>query len=124
MRGMPLESKIDHINDQVAVVHLTGALSLGSSLSLVDSQVRELIESGISKLVVDVTGVTHADSSGLGFLMHANGVLVSRGGSLRLAGIGHRLHDLLTMTRVDQLLTIDETPEESLQMLGAAGLRG
>ena len=120
MRGMPLESKIEHISDSFAIVRLFGALNLGSSLSLVDSQVRQLLEDGVSKLVVDVTGVTHADSSGLGFLMHANGVLQSKGGSMRIAGVGHRLHDLLTMTRVDQLLKIDETPEESVQALGAS----
>ena len=119
MRGMPLESKIEHISESLAVVRLVGALSLGSNLSLVDAQVRQLIEDGVSKLVVDVTGVTHADSSGLGFLMHANGVLTAKGGTMRIAGVGHRLRDLLTMTRVDQLLKIDETPDESLQALTA-----
>ena len=119
MRGMPLESKIDHLNENMAVVHLSGALSLGSSLSLVDSQVRQLIEDGVSKLVVDVSGVTHADSSGLGFLMHANGALDSKGGAMRIAGVGHRLHDLLTMTRVNQLLKIDETADQSLAAVNA-----
>ena len=119
MRGMLLDSKIEHMSESLAVVRLVGALSLGSSLSLIDSQVRQLIEDGVSKLVFDVTGVTHADSSGLGFLMHANGALESKGGVMRVAGVGHRLHDLLTMTRVNQLLKIDETPEQSLQAIGA-----
>jgi anti-anti-sigma factor len=117
---MPLDSKIENLNDGTAVVRLTGALSMGSSLSLVDSQVRQLIEDGVSKLVIDVTGVTHADSSGLGFLVHANGTLDAKGGGMRVAGVGHRLNDLLTLTRVDQLLKIDETPEQSLSALGVA----
>jgi anti-sigma B factor antagonist len=119
MRGMLLESKIERRTNQLAVVQLTGALSLGSSLSLVDSQVIQLVDEGVSKLVIDVTGVTHADSSGLGFLMHANGMVESKGGSMRLAGVGHRLLDLLTMTRVNRLLKMDATAEESLKVLEA-----
>ena len=119
MRAMPLESQMERRGEATAILRLSGALNLGSSLSLVDSQVRQLIEDGVMRLVVDVSGVTHADSSGLGFLMHANGVLESKGGAMRIAGVGHRLRDLLTMTRVDRLLKIDETADESLRLINA-----
>jgi len=117
MRAMPLDLKVERSGNDVALLIFTGAMSLGSSLSLADAQVRQLIDSGVRKLAVNLTAVTNADSSGLGFLMHTNGLVLAKGGTMRIAGVSDRVRDLLTMTRVDRLLQMDANAEESLKIL-------
>ena len=106
-------------NDGCAVVVFTGRITLGSSLSLADSQVRSLISSGARKVVFDLSEVESVDSAGLGMLIYAYGSLTAKGGSLRLCGVAPRVQSLLELTKMHTLLAIDATREESLAALRA-----
>jgi anti-sigma B factor antagonist len=116
---MPVTASIGRHDDGCAVVTLTGPITLGSSLSLAESQVRTLINGGVVKLVLDLTHVDHIDSAGLGMLVYIYGSLCGRGGAMRLCGVCPRVFDVLARTRTDKLLGIDATLDESL-----AALRG
>jgi len=104
-------------NDGCAVVVFTGRITLGSSLSLVDSQVRSLISNGARKVLFDLSEVESVDSAGLGMLIYAYGSLASKGGTLRLCGVAPRVQSLLELTKMHTLLSIDATREESLAAL-------
>jgi anti-sigma B factor antagonist len=106
-------------NDGCAVVVFTGRITLGSSLSLVDSQIRSLIASGVRKLVFDLTEVELIDSAGLGMMVYTYGSLCGKGGVLRLCGVAPRIQSLLELTKMNTLLAIDATREESLAALKA-----
>jgi anti-anti-sigma factor len=116
---MPVSASIGRHDDECAVVTLTGPITLGSSLSLAESQVRALINGGARKIVLDLSRVDHIDSAGLGMLVYAYGSLCSRGGALRLCGVAPRVLSVLEVTRTNTLLSIDATLEDSL-----AALRG
>ncbi|HKN21933.1 MAG TPA: STAS domain-containing protein [Terracidiphilus sp.] len=116
---MPVTASIEQHPDSCAVVVFTGQITLGSSLSLVDSQVRSLISSGARKIVFDLSGVESVDSAGLGMLIYAYGSLKAKGGNLRLCGVAPRVQSLLELTNMNTLLTIDATREESLAALRA-----
>ena len=104
-------------NDGCAVVVFTGRITLGSSLSLVDSQVRSLISNGARKVLFDLSEVESVDSAGLGMLVYTYGSLCSKGGALRLCGVAPRILSLLELTKMNTLLAIDATREESLAAL-------
>ncbi len=116
---MPLSASIENHPKGIAVVSLSGRLTLGSSLKIADSQIQAAIEDGVSRVVLDLTDVEYMDSAGLGMLMVAFGLVNEKNGSLRLCGVAPRVMSLLQMTRTDGLLPIDPTREESL-----AALRG
>jgi anti-sigma B factor antagonist len=107
------------LNDDCAVVVFSGRITLGSSLSLADSQIRSLINSGVRKIVFDLTEVELVDSAGLGMLVYTYGSLCSKGGALRLCGVAPRILSLLELTKMNTLLAIDATREESLAALRA-----
>jgi len=114
---MPVSASIGHHDDGCAVVTLTGPITLGSSLSVAEAQVRSLINSGVHRIVIDLSRVDYIDSAGLGMLVYIYGSLCSRGGALRLCGVAPRITALLELTRTNTLLVSDETLSDSLAAL-------
>ncbi|MFV2119051.1 STAS domain-containing protein [Streptomyces sp. Act-28] len=66
----------------------------------------ELIERGHHRLVLDLTGVTFCDSSGLSALIGAWHAAQGAGGSLGLAAVPDHLMRLLAMTGLDTVMSI------------------
>lgn len=59
------------------------------------------------KVVVDLSGVTYMDSTGLGVFIGAYKTCQSVGGSLHLVGLTPRVARLFNITGVDELITIE-----------------
>jgi len=101
---MPLESEIIKIEGGIVIVALSGRLTLGSRLSLLDAEVSALANDGNLKVILDLEHIEYADSSALGVLLHAAGAVRAKGGQLLLAAPNQRLQDLFTLTNTAQLL--------------------
>jgi anti-sigma B factor antagonist len=88
----------------VAIVKVTGDITLtrGGNV-LVKDKVQSLLHQGYRNLLLDLSGVSHVDSAGLGEMVQAYVTTKNRGGSLRLLNVTKRLRDLLVVTR---LLTV------------------
>jgi anti-anti-sigma regulatory factor len=56
---MPLNSTIEKLPDATAVVALSGQMTLGTSLKVVDSQISGIITDGVTKLVIDLSAVDY-----------------------------------------------------------------
>jgi len=94
--------------DSVTVVDLQGRLTLGEDTEQFRTQIRELIQSGIKKILLNMGNVGYIDSSGVGELVRAYASLTNQGGQLKLLNLTKKLHDLLTVTK---LLTVFEAHE-------------
>ena len=114
---MPLSASIENLPQGIAVVRLSGGLTLGTSLKIADSQIQSAIEGGVTRMVIDLTDVEYVDSAGLGMLMYAYGMLNEKKGTLRLCGVTARVMSLLHMTKTDMFLPIDKSLDESLAAL-------
>ena len=101
---MPLESEVIKIEGGIVIVALTGRLTLGSRLSLLDAEVTGLANDGNLKVILDLEHIEYADSSALGVLLHAAGTVRAKGGKLLLAAPNQRLKDLFALTNTSQLL--------------------
>ena len=118
---MPLELIIDRLDQGSAVLTLSGPLTLGTNMKIVDSNVQQLVSSGCNRLIVDLSACPYADSSGLGFLIHASGLAAEHGGALRLCGVTERVVALLAMTKTDAILPCDADRRQSIANLPASG---
>ncbi|NJC71749.1 STAS domain-containing protein [Planosporangium thailandense] len=67
-----------------AITALTGELDIASAPKLED-HLRDLIDAGCTRLIVDLSDLSFCDSTGIGTLVRANNERLSRGGYLRLA---------------------------------------
>ena len=64
----------------VTIVDLQGRVTIGRANDLLRNQLRELIEKGTNKILLNLTGVTQLDSSSLGTIVNAFVSLKRRGG--------------------------------------------
>jgi anti-sigma B factor antagonist len=63
-------------------------------------------EHGITRVVIDLSGLTFADSTALGTLVRINELAGEHGGELVLTRVPERIRSLLNMTGLDQTLTV------------------
>lgn len=97
----------------VAVVSLTGDVLGGPDGSALIDRLHELRATGTLNAVVDLTGVRHMNSSGLGMLIGALTSVRNAGGDLRLSGVGGRVHTLLTVTKLIGVFQTFETASDA-----------
>lgn len=114
---MLLEARIETLPESTAVITLSGSMTLGTALKLVDAQMQQALANGIVCLVLDLTAVDYVDSAGLGVLVHTYGLINQKGGWLRLCGAQPRVLSLLQMTKTDLFLPVDPAREDSLSIL-------
>ena len=101
--------------DGVMVVDLAGELSRrGPSLN---NPMKELLELSRSSLVLNLSGVSYVDSSGLGQLISIWTSIVNRGGELILLRPSPRVYAQLQMTKLDTVFTITQNEEEAVRRI-------
>jgi len=100
--------------DTVTIVDLGGKLILGEDTEQFRNRMREVIQSGAKKILLNMGNVNYIDSSGVGELVRAYASAGSQGGQLKLLGLTKKIHDLLMVTK---LLTVFETYENEKQAM-------
>ena len=109
-----LRISVDPRSDGIAVVRFTGRLDFTSAPEARD-QFAAAIAAGQRKLIVDLSKVGFVDSAGLGSLIGAMRAARQAGGDLRIANPSEQSRMLLSLTSLDQVLTISPTVEEALR---------
>jgi anti-sigma B factor antagonist len=84
----------------VTVVDIGGRITLGEGSALLRRTVRELLDQGRTKIVLNLADVNYIDSSGIGELVSAFTTVKNRGGDLKLLGLTKKIHDLLQLTKL------------------------
>jgi anti-sigma B factor antagonist len=99
----------ERTSGNVTLVDLNGKLTLGEPTQRLHDKVNSLIQQGRKNIVLNLGDVTAVDSGGLGELVRTLTTMQKHGGSLKVANLPKRVHDLLVMTR---LVTVFETFED------------
>ncbi|HEX9982204.1 MAG TPA: STAS domain-containing protein [Thermoanaerobaculia bacterium] len=101
--------------DGVEVINLQGKITIGSG----DTQLREVImnamNSGKTNLLLDMSGVTTIDSSGIGELVGSFTTVTNRGGKLKLLHLPAKLNELLHVTQLITVFEVYENEPEALK---------
>ena len=74
----------------VTVMNFTGQLTWGNSLVEAEYAIKDRIQGGSRKLVLDLTNVNFLDSAGVGMLVVCSSVMQQAGGRLVVAGAAGR----------------------------------
>jgi anti-sigma B factor antagonist len=111
---MILEAEFEPVDLTTAVFRMTGQMTLGTRLHEIESNISEVANQGIHKLILDLSGVEYLDSAGLGVLILLNGNMKVRGGQFRLVAPGAKVLEVLKLTHTDSILSIDRTLEAAL----------
>src|SRR5436190_10192674 len=101
--------------DGIEVIKLDGKITIGSG----DTQLREVINnavtSGKTNVLLDLSGVTTIDSSGIGELVGSYTTVTNRGGKLKLLHLPAKLNELLHVTQLITVFEVYENEPESLK---------
>ncbi|MBB1023133.1 MULTISPECIES: STAS domain-containing protein [unclassified Dietzia] len=94
------------------VVQPTGRLNMVAAPGLRD-QLRELVDGGSRRVVVDLSATEFIDSSGLGALISGLKAARQAGGDLRIAAPNAQVTSVLKLTRLDRVLTAHESADSA-----------
>jgi anti-sigma B factor antagonist len=103
---------------EVIILDVSGRITLGEGNVMLREIVRDLAEKGNKKIVLNLAEVSYVDSSGVGELVKALTTIRNKGGSLKLANLNQRVHDLLQMTRLSTVFEIEKDEASALKSLG------
>lgn len=110
--GLEIEREVE--DDGNALLRLVGELDLRSAPHLRAAIVEVLGDRpavGEPHLVVDLQGLSYADSAGLSMLVAAHKRLANDGGELLLRSPGPNVARLLEVSGLDTVLRIERSPE-------------
>ena len=97
----------------VSVVVLRGKLMLGEDCRQLEAVIPELLSEGRTKLIFDLSAVTHIDSTGIGRFIDAYSRLAKVSGKMRMAGATGAVRDSFRVTRLDTVFAFFPTVEEA-----------
>jgi anti-sigma B factor antagonist len=84
----------------VTVLDLWGPITIGDASETLRATIKQLSESGRTRVLLHLGGVHQVDSSGLGCLVAGYMALRKSGGDLKLVQLSERLEDLMVMTKL------------------------
>jgi anti-sigma B factor antagonist len=114
---MLLQIDTRQIPPDITVMVLGGKIAMGRESQRIEMAVQEMLRLNQKKLILDITGVEHVDSTGIGILAYCFGTLTRAGGALRVVGAGGKVLHLLQITRLTSVLPLAASIEEACQSM-------
>ena len=103
----------------VTVLDLKGRVRIGGSTVALHKSIRCLVAEGKTQILLNLAGVTHIDSSGLGELISSHVSLNDKGGALKLIHLTENLRGLMTITKLLSVFDVyDDEPEALASFVG------
>jgi len=112
-----LEIRVHQDESGVAVIAVAGRVVLGAESQRIESQVHELLQTGQRKIVFDLAGVSHIDSTGIGRFIAALNATLRAGGKLAIAAPAGQVRESFRLTRLDTIFSVYDTVEAALDAL-------
>ena len=84
----------------VTVVDLSGRITLGEGSAMLREMVRDLLNKGQKRIILNLGDVNYIDSSGIGELVSGYTTVKNQGGELKLLNLTKKVHDLLQITKL------------------------
>lgn len=110
---MTLDITAQHHADRTAVLTLSGRLS-AVNVSELRSAVTSVVDQGWSHVLLELSGVSFIDSSGLGGIISGLKTARQAGGDLRLVAPAEQVMMILKLTNLDQILAVYPTIESAV----------
>ncbi len=101
---------------EVSVIDAAGRITLGEGSSTFRDTVKEMVNAGQKKILLNLGEVSYIDSSGIGELVSGFTTVSNAGGNLKLLNLTKRIQDLLQITK---LYTVFEVFDDEAKALAS-----
>ena len=115
-----MQTATRHVED-VVVVDVSGRITVGEGNIMLREVVRQLVEAGHKKIAMNLHAVGYLDSSGLGELVKAYTTVRNQGGQLKLVSPSKRVQDLLEITTLSRVFSIEADEASAIQSFSDVG---
>jgi anti-sigma B factor antagonist len=102
----------------ITVMAPTGDLTSDLGMQLM-SAVADLVQKGHKNIVLDLSGVRHINSSGIGSLVSAFTKVSNSGGRIVLTGLGKTTRDLLSVTKLMTVFEATDSLDDAMTLLSS-----
>jgi anti-sigma B factor antagonist len=99
----------------VTVLALSGEMLVDDGDLALRQRIHELVDQGQVKILVDLAGVTHIDSAGVGMLVAKQKTVRERGGDVKLMHLTDRSQRLLALMKLASVFEVFENEDEALR---------
>lgn len=100
---------------QVAIVDLSGRVTVGEGAGMLRNTIKELADAGHKNVLLNLKDLTYIDSAGLGEMVGACTSVRNLGGDMKLLNPQARIAHLLEMTKLSTLFAIFAEESAALQ---------
>jgi anti-anti-sigma factor len=103
--------------DDVAVLGLSGRFLAGSDGPYLRQKVKDLMDAGTLKLIIDFGDVPYIDSTGLGFLAGARVTVLNAGARMVLASLNPHVRKILDEVKLTQFFVVADGEAAAMVLL-------
>lgn len=98
----------------VTILDLKGRLRVGGATVALHRSFRSLVQEEKILILLNLAGVTHIDSSGLGELISSHVTVFNKGGEIKLVQLTETLRELMSVTKLLTVFDVYENEADAL----------
>ena len=103
--------------EDIAVLDIRGRITMGEGNVMLRELVREQIDNGTKKIILNLGEVQYIDSSGIGELVKVHTTTRNQGGQLKLVNLNKQIDELLQLTRLSTVFDIEADEASAVSSL-------
>jgi len=96
-----------------AVIRLQGKVMISEASDRIGAAVEELVRAGTRTVIIDLSGVTALDSTGIGYLIAGYNRITAAGGEMRMAGATGHIMQNFRVNQLDRVFAFYPSVEEA-----------
>jgi anti-sigma B factor antagonist len=104
---------VEKLVDNLMLLDLRGRITLGEETEALRNRIKQLVEAGHTRIILNLEGVSYIDSVGLSTLVASYTSARKQGGDVKLLHLTAQVHDLLQITRLSTVFEIYDSLEEA-----------
>jgi anti-sigma B factor antagonist len=97
---MVLKIEKRQLENGVTVIEIGGRIALGRDSRHIEPEMVGAIAGGARTIIMDLAGVSHIDSTGIGIMAYCFGKATQKGAELRIVGAKDNILELFRVTRL------------------------
>jgi anti-sigma B factor antagonist len=101
-----LEIKTTRIEPDITVLEMNGRITIGRDCKQLEWTTENLVRGQQKKIILDLSGVTQIDSTGIGIIVMSAAQVKNSGGELRIAGANGHVEQVLRMTSLEKVVPL------------------
>jgi anti-sigma B factor antagonist len=109
-----MKSKVRDVGD-VRVLDLEGKITIGAGDIELRQNIDDSVAAGRKNILLNLKGVSHIDSSGIGEMVGCFTTVARKGGKMKLLNLTQKINDILQVTQLITVFDVYDNETEALK---------